>query len=124
MADKLRAIGGDDRRVLKLSIAGCIGGTGIGSEECLWLLSLMVNWFTLEKLIGFGWNIVLDDTERVSVLVDSAALFVILDNGGILFGVERSVGLLLRLRRAWAAACAFSSVVHDSLTIFSFLISF
>ena len=100
MADKLRAIGGDDRRVLKLSIAGCIGGTGIGSEECLWLLSLMVNWFTLEKLIGFGWNIVLDDTERVSVLVDSAALFVILDNGGILFGVERSVGLLLRLRRA------------------------
>ena len=102
MADKLRAIGGDDRRVLKLSIAGCMGGTGIGSEECLWLLStsLMLNWFTLEKLIGFGWNIVLDDTERVSVLVDRMALFVILDNGGILFGVERSVGLLLRLRRA------------------------
>ena len=100
VSDKLRAMGGDDRRVLKLSIAGCIGGTGIGSEECLWLLSLMVNWFTLEKLIGFGWNIVLDDTESVSVLVDRAALFVILDNGSILFGVERSVGLLLRLRRA------------------------
>ena len=52
-----------------------------------------------EKFIGLGWKISLEK-ESFSDFVYTNVLLGIFGNGDILFDAGRSVGLLLRLRRA------------------------